>query len=98
MLLLKSPNSTLKPPNFISRLVTCSAAVARPGARSAFIKICSAALTCLWPSAIDLARQLSRHNAADYHKDIAHFYCEQAEEALQHQRVPEARAALKHAL
>ncbi|CCD29410.1 conserved hypothetical protein; TPR domain protein [Candidatus Glomeribacter gigasporarum BEG34] len=51
-----------------------------------------------WPRAIDLARQLSRHNAADYHKDIAHFYCEQAEEALQHQRVPEARAALKHAL
>ncbi len=51
-----------------------------------------------WPRAIDLAQQLSQRNAADYHKEIAQFYCEQAEEALQHKRISEARTSLKYAL
>lgn len=51
-----------------------------------------------WPRAIELAKQLNQPAGRSCHKEIAQFYCEQAEEALQHKRVQHARDALKHAL
>ncbi|EDY87707.1 tetratricopeptide TPR_2 repeat protein [gamma proteobacterium HTCC5015] len=50
-----------------------------------------------WSTAIDIASELNRLTKDDYSHQVAHFYCEQAREAINNQQLEKARQWLQRA-